>query len=72
VVDSFDGDDYETLPEHTADRPVAYTRDGGYYATFAGSGATSTVKVSRADGTLEATLTGFNTANLPTAVRFAP
>lgn len=67
------GADYETLVPHTGDRPIAYTRDGKHYAAFDGVGATAKVAVrAAAGGATIATLTGFNAANVPTAVRFGP
>lgn len=72
LVDTVTPGNYETLPEHTGDRPIAYTRDGARYAAYVGTGGAATIKIARADGTTLATLTGFNTANVPTSVRFGP
>lgn len=72
LVDTFTPGNYETLAEHTGDRPIAYTRDGARYAAYVGTGGTAAIKIAKADGTTLATLTGFNTANVPTSVRFGP
>lgn len=72
LVDTFTPGNYETLAEHTGDRPIAYTRDGARYAAYVGTGGTATIKIAKADGTTLATLTGFNSANVPTSVRFGP
>lgn len=72
LVDTYEPGNYETLAEHTGDRPIAYARDGARYAAYVGTGATATIKIARADGTTLATLAGFNLANVPTSVRFAP